>query len=89
MLTPPPEQFMTNSFTLSSPSLSALGVAINPTVALCNHACWPNAAVVFPDGSKGGMQVVALRPIGEGEEVGLPPISLPAPPPSPTISQRC
>lgn len=66
---------MTNSFTLSSPSLTALGVAINPTVALCNHACWPNAAVVFPAGAKGGMQVVALRPIGEGDEVGSPPSS--------------
>lgn len=73
-------QFMTNSFTLSSPSLTPIGVAINPTVALFNHSCWPNAAVVFPSGTKAGMHVVALRPIGADEEVvtSYVDISLPA-----------
>lgn len=62
-------QFMSNSFTLASPSLAPLGVAIHPTAALFNHSCWPNAVVVFPEGGKGGMHIVALRAIEEGEEV--------------------
>lgn len=65
-------QFMSNSFTLASPSLAPLGVAIHPTAALFNHSCWPNAVVVFPEGGKGGMHVVALRAIEEGEEVRFP-----------------
>lgn len=69
--------FMTNSFTLSSPSLTPIGVAISPTIALFNHSCWPNAVVVFPFGGKGrakdgkGMEVVALRDLLEGEEVSV------------------
>lgn len=61
-------QFTSNTFTLSSPSLTPIGVAISPTVALFNHSCWPNAVVVFPKGA-GEMQVVALRDIQEDEEV--------------------
>lgn len=69
----PPTQFATNSFTLSSPSLSPIGVAISPLTALLNHSCVPNAVVVFPGGSlfnNGKSMIVnALRDIKPGEEV--------------------
>ena len=61
-------QFEINSFTLSSSSLSPIGVAMSPVVALCNHSCWPNAVVVFPEGGK-GIDIVAIRDIPVGEEV--------------------
>ncbi|KAL7409501.1 hypothetical protein BDY24DRAFT_214933 [Mrakia frigida] len=67
--------FTTNTFTLSSPSLTPIGVSISPTVALFNHSCWPNAVVVFPHGGQGrsndakGMEVVAITDIYEGEEI--------------------
>ncbi|CED82281.1 Predicted histone tail methylase containing SET domain [Phaffia rhodozyma] len=67
--------FMTNSFTLSSPSLAPVGVAISPPVALFNHSCWPNAVVVFPFGGYGSkadgncMDVVALRDLVPGEQI--------------------
>ncbi|KAF7324122.1 hypothetical protein MKEN_00634600 [Mycena kentingensis (nom. inval.)] len=66
-------KFTTNTFTLSSPDLTPLGACVSPPVALINHSCQPNAVVVFPGRKSGGkepiMQVVAIRPIGEGEEI--------------------
>ena len=61
-------QLRVNSFTLASPSLSPIGVAMSPIVALCNHSCQPNAAVVFPAGG-GEMVIVAIGDIQPGEEV--------------------
>lgn len=63
------DKFGINSFSLTSPDLSNIGVAICPTVALINHDCSPNCAVVFPDGPEKDMHVVAFRPIEAGEEV--------------------
>ncbi|ORX40489.1 hypothetical protein BD324DRAFT_677953 [Kockovaella imperatae] len=60
--------FQINSFTLSSPSLSPIGVAMSPIVALCNHSCEPNAVVVFPHGGR-DMDIVAIRQIATGEEI--------------------
>lgn len=59
--------FAVNSFTLSTPDLTPIGVSTSALVALCNHACWPNAVVVFPSGRE--MCVVAIRDIAPGEEV--------------------
>ena len=67
-------QFTTNSFTLTSPSLTPLGVCVSPAVALINHSCDPNAVVVFPRSSGSAaqeplMQVIAIKPIAADEEV--------------------
>ncbi|KZV92993.1 SET domain-containing protein [Exidia glandulosa HHB12029] len=67
-------QFTTNSFTLSSSSLSPIGVCISPTVALANHSCDPNAVVVFPRPSgttlqEPVMQIIAFKNISPGEEI--------------------
>jgi hypothetical protein len=61
-------QFRVNSFTLASPSLSPIGVAMSPLIALYNHSCQPNAVVVFPEGRR-EMVVVAISDIQPGEEV--------------------
>ncbi|WVW86441.1 hypothetical protein I302_108489 [Kwoniella bestiolae CBS 10118] len=60
--------FHVNSFTLSSPSLSPIGVSNSPLMALSNHSCDPNAIVVFPNGGK-LMELVAIRDIQTGEEI--------------------
>lgn len=71
----PVSQFITNTFTLTSPSLTPIGIAVSPLVALINHSCEPNAVVVFPRGHpdpkkhEPRMQVVALRQINKDEEV--------------------
>ncbi|EJD41974.1 hypothetical protein AURDEDRAFT_105699 [Auricularia subglabra TFB-10046 SS5] len=67
-------RFTTNSFTLSSPSLSPIGVCVSPTVALANHSCDPNAVVVFPSaaaplGDETLMQIIAIKDIMPEEEV--------------------
>lgn len=70
-------QFITNTFTLTSPSLTPLGITVSPLVALINHSCDPNAVVVFPRGHGGDpshepvMHIIALREISEGDEVGI------------------
>ena len=65
---------MTNTFTVSDPALEPLGACVSPLVALLNHSCDPNAVVVFPRvGTKDQepqMQVIALKDISAGEEVG-------------------
>ncbi|KIJ63125.1 hypothetical protein HYDPIDRAFT_182437 [Hydnomerulius pinastri MD-312] len=68
-------RFITNTYALTSPSLTPLGVSVSSLVALINHSCAPNAVVVFPrnDKSKGKkepiMNIVALRDIAPDEEV--------------------
>ena len=65
-------QHETNAFTLADAHLNPLGVCIEPTFALINHSCDPNAVIVFPDRVRGmpsKMHLVAIRPISAGEEV--------------------
>lgn len=63
------DQFGLNSFSLTSPDLSNIGVAVCPTVALINHSCLPNCAVVFPEGPAKKMHVIAFLDIEAGQEV--------------------
>ncbi|KAH7921166.1 SET domain-containing protein [Leucogyrophana mollusca] len=68
-------RFVTNTFALTSPSLTPLGVSVSPLIALINHSCDPNAVIVFPRSSKNlpaeepMMQVTVIRDIAENEEV--------------------
>ncbi|KIJ09962.1 hypothetical protein PAXINDRAFT_138618 [Paxillus involutus ATCC 200175] len=67
-------RFSTNTFALTSPSLTPIGVSVSPLVALINHSCIPNAVVVFPRSGKNHvkepiMNVVSLRDIAAEEEV--------------------
>ncbi|SNX85249.1 uncharacterized protein MEPE_03958 [Melanopsichium pennsylvanicum] len=75
-------QFSCNCFTLTDSDLNPLGVCMHPSMAMINHACTPNVAVVFPfggaakhgqqkwnDGEDKIMQLVALRAIEPGEEL--------------------
>ncbi|GAW01997.1 SET domain-containing protein [Lentinula edodes] len=67
-------RFVTNTFTVTDPTLIPLGAAVSPVVALINHSCDPNAVVVFPRVSidpkvqEPLMQVIAIRDIYPGEE---------------------
>ncbi|EAU83524.2 hypothetical protein CC1G_04780 [Coprinopsis cinerea okayama7 len=62
-------RFTTNTFTLTSPSLTPLGACISPVAALFNHSCDPNAVIVFPRplGDKKEheplLQIIAIKPI--------------------------
>jgi len=69
---------MTNAFTLTTPDLSPVGVALSPICALFNHSCAPNAVIVFPKVGD-GMVAQAIADIAPGEEVGCEcfPISNP------------
>ncbi|KAG8892979.1 hypothetical protein FRC00_011253, partial [Tulasnella sp. 408] len=68
-------KFTVNSFTLTNPSLTSVGVAVSPLAALINHSCEPNAVVVFPRSSavpqpgSDPLEVVAIKDIAAGEEV--------------------
>ncbi|KAN0111816.1 hypothetical protein V8E52_008196 [Russula decolorans] len=68
-------RFATNSITLTSPSLTPLGVCVSPLIALVNHSCDPNAVVVFPRSAKDPAsqepeaQVIAIRDISPGKEI--------------------
>ncbi|KAF7349427.1 Histone-lysine N-methyltransferase ASHR1 [Mycena sanguinolenta] len=66
-------RFVTNTFTVTDPSLAPLGASVSPPVALINHSCDPNAVVVFPRSrpkmEEPLMQVIALRDIAPGEEI--------------------
>lgn len=74
---PDASQFVSNSFALTAPDLSNIGVCTSPLLALVNHSCEPNAVVVFPEFAKPGaagksqgpMRLVAIAPIAPGEEV--------------------
>ncbi|KAF9236037.1 hypothetical protein BU15DRAFT_50600 [Melanogaster broomeanus] len=65
-------RFTTNTFALTSPSLTPIGVSVSPLVALINHSCLPNAVVVFPHSGKSHtkepvMHIVALRDVAVGK----------------------
>ncbi|KIP05657.1 hypothetical protein PHLGIDRAFT_73889 [Phlebiopsis gigantea 11061_1 CR5-6] len=67
-------RFTTNTFTLTSCSLTPIGICTSPPLALVNHSCDPNSVVVFPRPSKSTapepvMQLVSLRPINVDEEI--------------------
>ncbi|KZO93300.1 SET domain-containing protein [Calocera viscosa TUFC12733] len=64
-------RFQTNSFSLTTPDLTNVGVAVSPLAALISHSCMPNAAVVFPTGlgRRGALEVIALRDLQSGEEI--------------------
>ncbi|KAG8975731.1 hypothetical protein FRC05_005249 [Tulasnella sp. 425] len=68
-------KFTVNSFTLTNPSLTSIGVAVSPLAALINHSCEPNAVVVFPRSSvvhqsgSDPLEVVAIKDIAAGEEI--------------------
>ncbi|KAG1867290.1 hypothetical protein DFJ58DRAFT_714474 [Suillus subalutaceus] len=67
---------LTNTFALTSPSLTPVGVSVSPLVALFNHSCDPGAVIVFPRSSRNyaeepQMQVIALRDISPNEEATL------------------
>ncbi|EKM56908.1 uncharacterized protein PHACADRAFT_208075 [Phanerochaete carnosa HHB-10118-sp] len=67
-------RFTTNTFTLTSYTLSPVGICISPAMALTNHSCDPNVVIVFPRSSKKvtkepQMQLIALRSILHEEEI--------------------
>ncbi|KAG6811187.1 hypothetical protein H0H92_008627 [Tricholoma furcatifolium] len=68
-------RFITNTFSVTTPTLTPIGVSVSPTIALINHSCDPNAVVVFPRSSDSVstqeplMQVIALRNIEPDQEV--------------------
>ncbi|KAH9896929.1 SET domain-containing protein [Cubamyces lactineus] len=70
-------RFTTNTFTLTSFSLTPIGICISPTIAFANHSCDPNAVIVFPrtPGSPATMEpllnLIALRDIPPGKEVRI------------------
>ncbi|KAH0834774.1 hypothetical protein J3R83DRAFT_10373 [Lanmaoa asiatica] len=66
-------RFITNTFALTSPSLTPIGATVSPLVAFTNHSCLPNAVVVFPRSGRTKakepvMHITALRGIEAGEE---------------------
>ncbi|KAG6852989.1 hypothetical protein C0991_007705 [Blastosporella zonata] len=65
-------RFITNTFSVTTPTLTPIGASVSPVVALINHSCEPNAVVVFPrssDTPEPLMQVIALRNIEPDEEI--------------------
>ncbi|KAG5350891.1 hypothetical protein C0989_008893 [Termitomyces sp. Mn162] len=68
-------RFITNTFSVTTPTLTPIGVSVSPIVALINHSCEPNAVVVFPRSSalspaqESLMQIIALRNINPNEEI--------------------
>ncbi|KAF8067952.1 hypothetical protein FPV67DRAFT_1166626 [Lyophyllum atratum] len=68
-------RFITNTFSVTTPTLTPIGASVSPIIALINHSCEPNAVVVFPRTSNVPsiqeplMQVIALRNIGPEEEI--------------------
>ncbi|KAG6856912.1 hypothetical protein H0H87_012162 [Tephrocybe sp. NHM501043] len=68
-------RFITNTFSVTTPTLTPIGASVSPAVALINHSCEPNAVVVFPRSSDSPsaheplMQVVSLRDIEADEEI--------------------
>ncbi|KAF8671556.1 hypothetical protein AX14_005678 [Amanita brunnescens Koide BX004] len=68
-------RFTTNAIGLATPSLTAIGTCVSPSLALLNHSCDPNAVIVFPRTSSDSklqeplLHVVAIKPIIAGEEI--------------------
>ncbi|KAI1798145.1 SET domain-containing protein [Ganoderma leucocontextum] len=70
-------RFTTNTFTLTTPALTPIGICVSPAVALVNHSCDPNAVIVFPRVDSASpteepmLHLVALRNIAPGKEVRI------------------
>ncbi|KAI0711226.1 SET domain-containing protein [Earliella scabrosa] len=70
-------RFTTNTFTLTDPSLTPIGICIAPSVAFANHSCDPNAVIVFPRAPSSSpsleprLRLVALRDIALGKEIRI------------------
>ena len=68
-------QFTTNTFTLTAPSLTPIGICVSPAAAFCNHSCDPNAVIVFPRLPSSSasqeplLHLVALQDVAQGKEV--------------------
>lgn len=66
-------RFAVNTFSLSDPFLSEIGVAVSPLLAMLNHTCQPNSAFLFPDyataKNKKPMRVIATEAIEPGTEI--------------------
>ncbi|KAJ1302037.1 hypothetical protein OPQ81_000872 [Rhizoctonia solani] len=67
-------KFSANAHTLSTPSLTPIGVSISPVAALINHSCVPNCVVVFPKASESKkvpdeMLIIAIAKILPGTEL--------------------
>ncbi|KIJ28645.1 hypothetical protein M422DRAFT_270046 [Sphaerobolus stellatus SS14] len=72
-------QFTTNTFTLSTSTLTQIGNRVSPLAALFNHSCRPNAVMVFPrthhpstgasGSSEPSLHVIIIRDIEPDEEV--------------------
>jgi hypothetical protein len=60
-----------NTFVVYTSDLTAVGVALSSSVAMINHSCTPNVAVVYPDGpgATKPMNVVAIKDLEPGDEL--------------------
>ncbi|UZJ56143.1 hypothetical protein CBS101457_005463 [Exobasidium rhododendri] len=60
-----------NTFVVYTSDLTAVGVALSSSVAMINHSCSPNVAVVYPNGpgAKSPMHVVAIKDLEPGDEL--------------------
>jgi hypothetical protein len=78
-------QFTTNAYTLTTPTLTPIGVALSPVLALANHSCAANAVIVQGRSSRmvgdpsasstkwrweHAMRLVVIRDVEPDEEVG-------------------
>ncbi|KAK7521644.1 hypothetical protein IWZ03DRAFT_98539 [Phyllosticta citriasiana] len=59
-------RILTNSLTITTPTLYPIGIAVDPFASCANHSCEPNAFVVL-EGSK--LYFRALKPISKDEEI--------------------
>ncbi|KAI9694542.1 MAG: hypothetical protein M1822_000158 [Bathelium mastoideum] len=66
LLTSNASQMMTNALTLVTPTFDPVGICVDPLVCSANHACDPNAVVVF-DGPR--LSFRSLKPIRKDEEI--------------------
>ncbi|KAI8986911.1 SET domain-containing protein [Trametes punicea] len=70
-------RFTTNTFTLTSSSLTPIGICVAPTIAFANHSCDPNAVIVFPRApntpmsKEPSLNLIALRDVAPGKEVRI------------------
>ena len=60
-----------NTFVAYSSDLTAVGAALSSVVAMINHSCVPNVAVVYPNGPGGKqpMHVVSIKDLEPGDEL--------------------
>ncbi|EJD05468.1 SET domain-containing protein [Fomitiporia mediterranea MF3/22] len=66
-------KFTLNSYTLTTPSLSPIGVSVSPLAGLLNHSCDPNVSVVFPRilsaDKEPALHIVAIQDIPADSEL--------------------